>query len=72
MIFTPICTGIEVINTKQNNLIENCQKKKGDNFIEKCKQNCKNNRNSLMMLMLSLLNILKIRGKIKVRWNLFI
>lgn len=35
MIFTPRCSGIEVISTKQNNLTENCQKKKGDHFIEK-------------------------------------
>jgi hypothetical protein len=32
MIFTPRCSGIEVISTKQNNLIENCQKIKGDNL----------------------------------------
>jgi mannitol-specific phosphotransferase system IIBC component len=48
MIFTPRCSGIEVISTKQNNLIENCQKKKGDNFIEKCQKFCKNNRNNLI------------------------
>ena len=39
MIFTPRCSGIEVISTKQNNLIENCQKKKGDHFIENCQKN---------------------------------
>ena len=48
MIFTPRCSGIEVISTKQNNLTENCQKKKGDNFIEKWQKFCKNNRNSLI------------------------
>ena len=48
MIFTPRCSGIEVISTKQNYLIENCQKKKGDNFIEKCQNFCKNNRNNLI------------------------
>ena len=48
MIITPRCSGIEVISTKQNYLIENCQKKKGDNFIEKCQNFCKNNRNNLI------------------------
>ena len=48
MIFTPRCSGIEVISTKHNNLIENCQKKMGDHFIEKCQKFCKNNRNNLI------------------------
>jgi hypothetical protein len=47
-IFTPRCSAIEVIRTNQNNLIENCQKKKGDNFIKKCQKFCKNNRNNLI------------------------
>ena len=48
MIFTPRCSVIEVISTKHNNLIENCPKKKKDNFIEKCQKFCKNNRNNLI------------------------
>ena len=48
MIFTPRCSGIEVISTKQNNLMKSWQKKKGDNFIEKYQTFCKINRNNLI------------------------